>query len=60
LPLTFLQERIALHAMQGGKRADCEDRFGVSTEALKKHLRTVYERTGTSSWLELREMFLGA
>ncbi|MBS3927428.1 MAG: hypothetical protein KGZ55_01835 [Sphingomonadaceae bacterium] len=55
-----MQERIALHAMQGGKRADCEDRFGVSTEALKKHLRTVYERTGTSSWLELREMFLGA
>lgn len=60
LPLTFLQKQIALHAMQGGKRADCEDRFGVSTEALKKHLRMVYDRTGTSSWLELREMFLGA
>lgn len=52
--------RIALHAMQGGKRADCEDSFGVSPEALKKHLWTVYDRTGTASWLELRELFLGA
>lgn len=60
LPLTFLQKQIALYAMQGGKRGDCEDRFGVSPEALKKHLRTVYDRTGTTSWLDLRELFLGA
>lgn len=46
--------------MQSGKLGDGKDRFRVSTEALKKHLRTVYDRTGTSSWLELREMFLGA
>lgn len=60
LPLTYLQKRIALHAMQGGKRTDCEHRFGVSPEALKKHLRTVYDRTGAASWLGLREQFLGA
>jgi len=46
LPLTFLQKEIALFAAQGGARSDCEDRFGVSQEALKKHLRTIYETAG--------------
>lgn len=58
LPLTYLQKRVALYAMQGGKRGDCEDRFGVSPEALKKHLRAVYDATGVGSWLDLRELFL--
>lgn len=58
LPLTLLQKRLALFAMQGGKRVDCEERFGVRAEALKKHLRTVYDATGVGSWSELREIFL--
>lgn len=58
LPLTFLQKQLALFAMQGGKRGDCEERFGVSSEALKKHLRAVYEATGAVGWSELREIFL--
>lgn len=60
LPLTFLQKRLALFAMQGGKRADCEKRFGVRSEALKKHLHAVYDATAASSWGDLREMFLRA
>lgn len=57
LPLTLLQKQIALFAAQGGLRADCEARFGVSQEALKKHLRTIYDATGAASWLDLREQF---
>lgn len=55
LPLTLLQKRIALFGVQGGLRAECEERFGVSQEALKKHLRTIYEVTGAANWAELRE-----
>lgn len=57
LPLTLLQKQIALFGAQGGLRADCEDRFGVSQEALKKHLRTIYDATGVANWTELREQF---
>lgn len=46
----------ALHAVQSGKLGDGKDRFRVSPEALKEHLRTVLGRTGA----ELGEMFLGA
>ncbi|MBT2186875.1 hypothetical protein [Sphingobium nicotianae] len=53
LPLTPLQRRIALFAMLGGHRADCHDHFSVSGEALKKHLRAVFEATGAANWLEL-------
>jgi len=55
LPLTFLQKEIALFAAPGGARSDCEDRFGVSQEALKKHLRTIYETAGVINWSGLRE-----
>lgn len=55
LPLTLLQKQIALFAAQGGLRPDCEDRFGVSQEALKKHLRVIYEVTGAANWTGLRE-----
>ncbi|MBL8555805.1 MAG: hypothetical protein JNL41_16135 [Phenylobacterium sp.] len=58
LPLTLLQKQIALFAAQGGLRADCEDRFGVSQEALKKHLSTIYDATGVSGWSGLRENVL--
>jgi hypothetical protein len=57
LPLTFLQKQITLFAMDGGQRIDCEDRFAVSPEALKKHLRAVYEATGADNWAGLRELF---
>lgn len=58
LPLTYLQKQLALFAMQGGRRADCVDRFGVSPEALKKHLGAVFDSTAASSWSDLREVFL--
>jgi hypothetical protein len=57
LPLTFLQKQVALFAMEGGQRPDCEDRFAVSSEALKKHLRTVYDVTGADNWGALRDLF---
>jgi hypothetical protein len=46
--------------MLGGQRADCHERFGVSTEALKKHLRTIFEATGAANWLELGRIGLSA
>ncbi len=54
LPLTLMQKQIALFGAQGGRRVDCEDRFGVSHEALKKHLRRIYDVTGTANWAGLR------
>ena len=57
LPLTLMQKQIALFAAQGGLRADCEDHFGVSDEALKKHLRTIYDVTGAPNWAGLRDRF---
>jgi hypothetical protein len=53
LDLTQLQKEIALFAMVGNSRADCEAHFGVSSEALKKHLRAIYVATGASRWDEL-------
>lgn len=53
LPLTPLQRRIALFTMGGGERAECGARFGVSAEALKKHLRAIYDASGAANWLEL-------
>lgn len=53
LPLSTLQRQIALYAMQGGSRADCEAEFGVRDEALKKHLRAIFAATNTTKWIEL-------
>lgn len=53
LPLTYLQKRIALFAILGGERSACEADIGVGPEALKKHLRAIYECTGTAQWSEL-------
>lgn len=50
LPLTPLRRRIALFAMLGNRRTDCAGYFGVSEEAMKKHLRTVFEVTATANW----------
>lgn len=57
LPLTLLQKRVALFGAQGGLRSGCEDRFGVSQEALKKHLRTIYDVTGVANWAGLRDQY---
>jgi hypothetical protein len=57
LSLTMLQKQIVLFAVQGGVRADCEDRFNVSQESLKKNLRAIYKATGTVNWADLRERF---
>ena len=53
LPLTYLQKRIALFAILGGGRSACEADIGVGPEALKKHLRTIFECTGATQWSEL-------
>lgn len=58
LPLTFMQKQIALFAMHEGKRFECEERFGVSAEALKKHLKIIFDATGVNGWHELRDWFL--
>ncbi|MBV8971961.1 MAG: hypothetical protein JO290_06680 [Sphingomonadaceae bacterium] len=53
LPLTPLQREIGLHAMLGGSRADCPAHFGISDEAFKKHLKSLYKATGTERWSDL-------
>jgi hypothetical protein len=53
LAVTPLQREIALFALTGGMRTDCPSEFGVSDEALKKHLRPVFEATGTARWADL-------
>lgn len=50
LGLSPLQREIALLAGVGGQRSDCERVIGVSNEALKKHLRTIYSSAGADSW----------
>ncbi|MBH1965838.1 MAG: GAF domain-containing protein [Comamonadaceae bacterium] len=53
LPLSPLQREIALLAGVGGRRADCESAIGVSNEALKKHLKTIYRAVGVADWENL-------
>ncbi len=60
LPLTPFQREIALFAMTGGARGDCGTEFGVSDEALKKHLRAIFAATGTTRWADLSAMRLPA
>ena len=50
LELSPLQREIALLAGVGGRRADCEATIGVSNEALKKHLKTIYRTVGVADW----------
>ena len=51
--LSPLQREIALFAMLGGERSDCAREFGVSQEALKKHLRAIFDATGSAKWADL-------
>lgn len=59
LSLTPLQREIALFAARGKPRTECEAEFGVSDEALKKHLRAIYDVTCASRWGDLREALVG-
>jgi hypothetical protein len=58
LPLSPLQREIALFAMLGGERADCQKQFGVSHEALKKHLRAIFSATDQAKWTDLAQIAL--
>lgn len=58
MELTPLQRRIALFAAMGGAREACIDRFGVSVEALKKHLARLYQATGYSRWIDLKKLVI--
>lgn len=53
LPLSPLQREIALLAGIGHARGECTERTGVGPAALKKHLRVIFEVTGTSDWESL-------
>lgn len=55
LPLTMLQKRIALYAMQGGRRNLCEVALGISAEALKKHLGAIYAALHVDGWSDLAQ-----
>lgn len=59
LSLTPLQREIALFAVRGKPRSECETEFGVSAEALKKHLRAIYGVTGVSRWSNLAGALCG-
>lgn len=50
LQLSPLQREIALLAGVGGRRVDCEETIGVSKEALKKHLKTIYRTLDVADW----------
>jgi hypothetical protein len=50
LDLSPLQREIALLAGLGGLRQDCERVIGVSKEALKKHLKSIYCAAGVDNW----------
>ncbi len=53
LEISPLQREIALAAGLGHSRGDCVTTIGVSTEALKKHLRVIYAAAGVGTWEEL-------
>ncbi len=54
--LTPLQRDVAAIAFHGGERKDCAEALQVSPEALKKHLRAVFDATGTSRWNDLQNL----
>ena len=56
LPLFPLQREIALFAMQGRSRSDCRPTFSVGDEALKKHLRAIFDATGARKWTDLVDL----
>jgi DNA-binding CsgD family transcriptional regulator len=59
LRLSPLQRQIVMRAAQGLERATCQQALGVSSEALKKHLRQVYAETGTRDWPSLTQAMAG-
>jgi hypothetical protein len=58
IAVTPLQREIALFALTGGTRADCLTEFAVSDEALKKHLRPIFDTTSTARWADLATLSL--
>jgi DNA-binding CsgD family transcriptional regulator len=56
LDLTPMQREVAAFAFNGGERKDCADALRVSPEALKKHLRAVFDATGSSRWNDLQSL----
>lgn len=59
LKLSPLQREIALLAGLGHPRADCGPIIGVSSEALKKHLRVAFAATGARDWDSLAKALGG-
>ena len=44
--------------MQGGEQSDYAMEFGISQEALKKHLRAIFDATGIAKWADLTAVSL--
>ncbi|MEQ1537411.1 MAG: hypothetical protein ABL928_00660 [Sphingorhabdus sp.] len=56
--LTGLQREIALYAIEGGNRSECQVKFGVGAEALKKHLQVIYRECQVDSWNGLGALYV--
>jgi len=56
LSLFPLQREIALFAMQGRPRSACCPTFSIGDEALKKHLRAIFNVTGARKWTDLASL----
>lgn len=56
--LSPLQREMALFAVRGGERAECEAEFGVSPEALKKHSRAIYNVLDVARWTDIPRALL--
>lgn len=54
LSISPLQREIALFAMLGGSRQKCAEEFGITDEALKKHLKLIYRTTKSETWRDLQ------
>lgn len=56
LKLTPLQREIAIFGLQGNDRSTCLNRFQVSNEALKKHVRAVLKETRCERFEDLHRL----
>jgi DNA-binding CsgD family transcriptional regulator len=54
--LTDRQRFIALRVIEGKANREIGDEIGVSTQTVKNHLRDVFDRTGASTRVELRDL----
>lgn len=54
LTMSPLQREIVLFALLGGSRQKCAEEFGISDEALKKHLKSINRTIKSENWRDLQ------